>query len=46
MAPSNPLRETQEFEAKRDALRRAVSAVTPEIPPEKRPAWWPKRKAV
>jgi len=45
MASCDPLRETQEFEAKRDALRRAVSAVTPEIPREKRPPWWPKRRA-
>jgi hypothetical protein len=36
MAPCNPLRETQEFDAKRDALRRAVSAIAA---PTRREKW-------
>jgi hypothetical protein len=33
MAPNDPMRDVEEFAAKRDALRRAISFPTPEMDP-------------
>jgi hypothetical protein len=46
MASSDPLRETQEFEAKRDALRRAVTPVAQPNRREKRASRRQKRRTL